>query len=77
MLWIERLVLSWKISRCTLKTFEFRDLCDAYTAAEKGAEKLLRKQFSYGLTDEMLEYLKTSGSLVVKKLYTECTGMSL
>lgn len=72
---LERFVINRKIEKKTLKLFELRDLCDAYTAAEKGAEELLRKQFAYGrMTTEMLNYVKNEGSLVVKRLFTEVTG---
>lgn len=75
---LERAILKRKIEKGTLKFFEFRDLCDAYTACEKGAEELLVKLFKSGfIIAGMMDYMKNSASAAVKELYTKCTGKKI
>lgn len=70
---LERYILSRHIERGKLQYHEFVDLCNAYTACEKGAEELLKKQFQIGImTDKMRQYLNSDASSSVKKLYESC-----
>ena len=76
--WIEKLILGHRIKKGRLKLYDFKWLCEAYCAREKGSEELLAKLFVKGnLTDAMMDYLHDKAGWSTRRLYTTCTGKSI
>ena len=71
----ERMVLSAKVERGTLKAEEFEKICDAYLAEDKKAEEILKQFFYFCIPNtEMLGYLYLYKARKIREMYFASMG---